>query len=137
MDEAFVPARRLLAVALVHAGEREAAAAELEALAGDRPDPVTLAWIVHGFAINGDTTRARAGLQHLEEITRGETTSCYFGALAHAAAGDPDHAITLLARAADEHDPAIVNLGVDPRFDRLRSDPRYRDLVSKLALADR
>jgi TolB-like protein/DNA-binding winged helix-turn-helix (wHTH) protein/Tfp pilus assembly protein PilF len=137
MDEAFVPARRLLAVALVHTGEREEAAAELEALAGDRPDPVTLAWIVHGFAINGDTTRARAGLEHLEEVTRGLTASPYFGALAHAAAGNPDHAMTLLARAAGEHDPAIVNLGVDPRFDRLHSDPRYRDLVNRLALANR
>ncbi|HVH28960.1 MAG TPA: winged helix-turn-helix domain-containing protein [Vicinamibacterales bacterium] len=137
MDEAFVPARRLLAVALLHRGDREEATAELEALAGDRPDPVTLAWIVHGFALKGDSTRAGTALQQLDKLAQAQTTSSYFKAMAHAAAGDSEDAITLLTRAVDECDPAVVNLGVDPRLDVLRCDSRYRELVNRLALPHR
>jgi Tfp pilus assembly protein PilF len=135
MDEAFVPARRLLAVALFHTGAREAGTAELEALAGDRPDAVTLAWIAYGFAIKGDGMRAGTALRQLEGLAVERTTSPYFRAIAHAAVGDLDRAIALLVQAAGEHDPAVVNLGVDPLFDSLRSEIRFRDLVNSLAIS--
>jgi tetratricopeptide (TPR) repeat protein len=136
MDEGFVSARRLLAAALGQAGRTEEAAVELEILANGRLDPVTLAWVAHGFATIGDTARASGILEQLERLSRGGYVSAYHRALGHAAIDDRDGAFALLCRASEQREPAIVNLGVDPRFEPLGADPRYQALVESLGLPD-
>ena len=136
MDDGFVSARRLLAAALMQAGRSEEAAVELEILADGRLDPVTLAWLAHGFATKGDKARAGGILEQLEHLARDRYVSAYHRALAHTAIGDREGALALLDQAAEQRDPAIINLGVDPRFEALGSDPRYQMLVDNLALPD-
>ena len=57
-------------------------------------------------------------------------------AWAYAAVGEKEASFTWLARAYQQHDPAISNLKVDPGFDSLRSDPRYFALLSKVGLGN-
>jgi TolB-like protein/Tfp pilus assembly protein PilF len=137
MDSGFAAARRLAAAALIKTGRTGEAAAELQTLAEDRPDAVTLAWLTYGFAAIGDTVHAATLLEQLEHLSRQNYVSAYHRAVAHSATGNRDRALALLTQAADRRDPAIINLGVDPRFESLSVDPRCRALVERLALTDR
>jgi TolB-like protein/tetratricopeptide (TPR) repeat protein len=136
MDDRFAPARRLLAAALLQAGRGREAATELETLAQEHMDPVSLAWVAHGFATVGDSVRASGILEQLEGLARQRYVSAYHRALAPTALGDRDAALGLLTEAFKYRDPSIINLGVEPRFDALGSDPRYKALVEQLALPD-
>jgi TolB-like protein/Tfp pilus assembly protein PilF len=135
MNDRFVPARRLLAAALVQAGRLDEAEPELERLAGEPLDAVSLAWLAHGLASVGGRARADQVLSQLEDLARKRYVSAYHRALAHAAAGNRDRALELLSHAVDQRDPGIANIGVDPRFDGLGGDSRYRALVEQLRLA--
>jgi TolB-like protein/tetratricopeptide (TPR) repeat protein len=136
MDDRFAPARRLLAAALLQAGRADEATTELEMLAREHLDPVSLAWVAHGFATLGDPVRAGGILDQLELVAQQRYVSAYHRALAHTALGDLDGALGLLTQAFERRDPSIINLGVEPRFDPLGSDPRYKALVEQLALPD-
>jgi tetratricopeptide (TPR) repeat protein len=134
MEEGFAPAQCLLATSLVLAGRRAEAAIELDALGAESLDPLTLAWLAYGLAANGDRLRAGAILQQLEDLARGQYVSAYHRALAHAAFGDCAGALSLLEQAVTARDPAVIHLGVDPRFDALGMDRRFRALVETLGL---
>jgi hypothetical protein len=49
----------------------------------------------------------------------------------YAGLGERDEAFRWLRRAADERSTFIVHLGWDSRFNKIRSDPRYRALIEQ------
>jgi serine/threonine-protein kinase len=49
--------------------------------------------------------------------------------------GDREGALQAFARAIDERDPTLVWLGVDPRVDSLRQDPRFLAMLKQLGLS--
>jgi TolB-like protein/Tfp pilus assembly protein PilF len=134
MDAKFGHARRLHAAALFQIGQTDEAIAELEEVALERPEAVTLAWLAYMVGIRGDKVRATALLQELRQVAESHYVSAYHLALAHVGIGHMDDALSLLKTAADERDPSFVNLAVEPRFEPLRADPRYRKLVDQLGL---
>ncbi|HKF55113.1 MAG TPA: tetratricopeptide repeat protein, partial [Blastocatellia bacterium] len=48
--------------------------------------------------------------------------------------GEKEQALLWLERAIDQRDERAVMLKVDPHFDSLRSDPRFRNLLGRLGL---
>jgi hypothetical protein len=56
-------------------------------------------------------------------------------ALARTGLGDLDGAFDALDAACDERDPAIADIGVDPRLAPLRVARRYRALTDRLRVA--
>ena len=50
--------------------------------------------------------------------------------------GRDEDAITWLGKAAEVHDVEIVFIKVDPRFDRLRANPRFQEIVGSLRFPD-
>ena len=54
-------------------------------------------------------------------------------ALVHEALGQTDTALSLLEQAHEERAEGMVALGVDPRLDRLRAEPRLQKLLQKMA----
>lgn len=54
----------------------------------------------------------------------------------YAAVGDYDMALRCLEKAYENRDAWMVWLKVSPEFDNLRSDPRFRDLLSRMRLSD-
>ena len=55
-------------------------------------------------------------------------------ALAQVGLGNADAAFDALERAAADHDPALAHVAVEPRFEPIRSEPRYAALAGQLAL---
>jgi TolB-like protein/DNA-binding winged helix-turn-helix (wHTH) protein/Tfp pilus assembly protein PilF len=136
MDASFVFARRLLAASLAQLGQCREATIEIDALMSGPLDAVSLAWLAHALAVIGDRERAGGVLDQLNDLARTRRISPYHRALAHTATGDVDGAISFLARACDERDPAMINVGVEPRFEPLGADPRFQSLVGRLKLAN-
>jgi hypothetical protein len=136
MDPSFVPARRLLAASLAQSGQSQEATTEIDALMSGQLDAVSLAWLAHALAVLGHRERAGGVLDRLDDLARTRYSSPYHRALAHTATGDVEGALSFLARACDERDPAMINVGVEPRFEPLGADPRFRSLVDRLKLAN-
>jgi DNA-binding winged helix-turn-helix (wHTH) protein/Tfp pilus assembly protein PilF len=88
----------------------------------------------HLFAASGRKERARQIAGDLKARTS-KTGSAAFGlALISAGLGEHDEALGWLEVAYDGRAPGMVYLKVDPRFDGLRSDPRFENLLRRVGL---
>lgn len=123
-----------LTCALYCDGKYEEAAAE-----GDRGlimagrHAWTLSGLVSIYAAWGKTDEARALYLEMEARSAREYVQPAMLAPAAAAAGDMDRAIVVAQRALDERDPMFVMLARSwPFYDRLRTDPRFTEIVGKL-----
>jgi hypothetical protein len=52
------------------------------------------------------------------------------------ASGNKDQALASLEKAYAQHSNTLVTLKVEPRFDPLRGDPLYQDLLRRVRLAE-
>jgi serine/threonine protein kinase/tetratricopeptide (TPR) repeat protein len=91
--------------------------------------------LANGLAVTGKTEEARRILSHLLARQEREYVSAYDIASVYAGLREPDEAFKWLRRAADERSTFFVHLGWDARFEGLRKDARYRELIEqRLAL---
>jgi serine/threonine-protein kinase len=79
---------------------------------------------------------ARDYWQRLAELAKPPTGSEFDGALALAQLGESDKALDLLERAYNKRDDQIMYLKVNPNLDPIRSHPRFKDLLRRVALAE-
>ena len=94
--------------------------------------PVAIA--ARGFveAAAGHTAEARQTLAELKTLSDRKFVTPYGVALVYAGLGQNDDAFTWLNRAFDERSHWLVWLRLDPRWDGLRPDPRFADLVGRM-----
>jgi hypothetical protein len=69
-----------------------------------------------------------------QEIAGRLPRPAYYFALYEAALGNDAGAFRWLDEAYTRRDECLLYLGVDPEWDRLRSDPRFRAIVQKVGL---
>ena len=86
------------------------------------------------LAFAGRQDDARAMLRELEERSAEEYVSPVPVAIALAALGEYEAAFARLDDGLRFHCPRAIWGKVDPRFDILRSDPRYADLLRRIGL---
>jgi TolB-like protein/tetratricopeptide (TPR) repeat protein len=135
MDPDFLTARRVEAAALLQLGDTKEAVARLEQTlrsAGD--SAVLLAWLAHAKAICGCMTQARALLHRAKALEGTQYVPPFHLALAYTGLGDFDEAFAALDQAWLDRDPALPTLDAEPRFEPLRSDSRYRELVERIRI---
>ena len=53
----------------------------------------------------------------------------------YAELGEKDKALEALNRMYEERRAGLLGIKVDPRFDKLRSDPRFQDLLRRVGLS--
>ncbi len=108
---------------------RERAAAR----AGE-PGEVTLIHSLEGqVRTEGEAGYWRWRLEELEaRRDKGEPFSPVELARACLGVGEADEAVVLLQQARDKEDPNLITLWTDPAWDRLRSDPRFREILTEL-----
>jgi hypothetical protein len=85
--------------------------------------------------ILGDSGRkqeARKILEELEERSKHRYVSPYLLALVQLGLDERDHAIASLEQGYTNRDQWMMYLKVDPGWDDMRSDPRFKDLLRRV-----
>jgi TolB-like protein/Flp pilus assembly protein TadD len=135
LEPGFPHSRVVLGLSLLECGQGARAVAELERLRARRPaDPLGLASVAFCRARQGETATARALLRELTEARRQHYVGADCIALVHMGIGHREGALEWLETAYEERAPGLVQLGVMPPADGLRSHPRFRDLVRRIGL---
>ena len=135
MEPNFAPAHFVLALTYERMGRPKEAIAAFEktrSLSGD--NPATIAGLGHTLGIAGHKAEPRGLLKELQVISnRRYVSPCCF-ALVHAGLGELERAFMWLEEAVVTRDVWLVWLKAEPRFDRLRSAPRFQDLLGRVGL---
>jgi TolB-like protein/DNA-binding winged helix-turn-helix (wHTH) protein/Tfp pilus assembly protein PilF len=135
MDPHFVPAHLVLGHAYEQKGMLQEAIAEIErAVSLSAGSPVYVASLAHACGLAGRRTQAVKLLGDLQKTAAQRFVSSYDLALAHLGIGENARAFELLNQAVEERSPRAAFLGVEPRFDGLRADPRFRKLMREVGL---
>jgi serine/threonine protein kinase/tetratricopeptide (TPR) repeat protein len=85
-----------------------------------------------GYAESGYKGAMRMGAQKLVEQSTARFVSPYMIATLFAHAEDGDGALQWLEKACEERDQIFYSMSVDPDWDSVRSNPRFRVLLKKL-----
>lgn len=88
----------------------------------------------YAYALAGKTAEARAVLAELQQMSRRRYVAPCGVAVVYAGLGQKDEAFEWLAKALKGRDNTLVFIEVDPRFDALRSDARFAQLVKGAGL---
>ena len=99
-------------------------------------DPLVVGDIGYCLAISGRSDEARALLNELELRSATEWVSPVGLARIHVALGDRAGALTQLERAYEERAYRLVTLGLDDRWDPIRDDPRFREIVRRVGVSE-
>lgn len=99
---------------------------------GDWPVAVAARGYVNG--VSGRTAEARDDLANLAKQAEARFVTAYGVALIHAALGEKDLAFTWLEKAFAERSHWLVWLRLDPRWDAIRADARFEQLLSRVGL---
>ena len=85
-------------------------------------------------AVAGNVSEAKR-LVTIAEKSRVKSENTNRGmALVYAALGENDTAFEWLEKSLDAREESLLSLKVDPKFDRIRSDPRFNELLRKMNL---
>jgi tetratricopeptide (TPR) repeat protein len=94
-----------------------------------------IASLGHAYAVSGMRDEAQNVIIDLNELSRQHYVSPYDFAVIYAGLGEKGESFGWIERAYRERALWLVFLKVDPRFDGLRSDPRFTDLLRRVGLA--
>jgi len=96
--------------------------------------PVYLSALGHTHALAGRRNEALKILEQLQNTSAPMPPSSFHIALVHVGLGNDDSAFQLLEKAFREKALHLIYLKVGPKFDRLRKDTRFTDLLRRLGM---
>ena len=134
-EAAFAPAYYYLGMSYEQLGEYEEAIKNLSRAAdiGGR-GALFVGALGHCYGASGRHDLAKQLLQELEERSKDRYVSPYNAMLIHLGLGDIEAALIWLDRALEERTGWLWMTPVEPRFDTLRSDPRFQQMVARYGL---
>lgn len=138
MDPNFAPAHVRLAVAYLAKGMYEEAITEhKKAIALDESPGRwgRSAALGYAYAEAGKRGDAQKIFDELKELSKQRYVSPFNFALIYIGLGEKDLAFEWLNKTYDEYPDTLLYLKVDRRFDSLRSDPRFTELLKHMKLA--
>ena len=138
LDPNFAAAHWSLGVVYMHQGQLDAAIEELtQSVELSAGMPPTLAMLAYAHAKSGDEARALAVLAELKGL-REPSNPGYAPPLliayVYEGLGMTDDALDWLEQAFEERDGWLVYLNSFPRFESLRGEPRFQDILRRLDL---
>ncbi len=136
LDSHFPQAHQTLGWVYLNSGKRDSAIREFRnALQLSGPDDSDLMLDVgFAYAVNGERDEARKILAKLKALhQKGLAASGSIGIL-YGALGESDEAFAWLQKAYAGRDPELTYIKIGRRFEPLRGDPRYQELVRKVGL---
>ena len=130
LDPGFPAALQSLIVAYAMNGQHELALAKIQEIQED--NSLGAAGVV--YALAGRRYDAMRIIEKLERRSRqGYIAATTFAAI-YAALDDNEKAITYLEKGYEDRAFQMQFLMVDPRWDKLRDDPRFQELLTKVGL---
>jgi len=135
MDASFLRAHYILGMAYEQKQMYPEAIAELEAARRiSENGPHYVASLGHAYAAAGRTADARRCLEDLNGMARRRFVGSEQIGLVHVGLGEREAALDLLEKGEEERNNWLMNIAIDRRFDPLRSDPRFQQLLRRLNL---
>jgi len=98
---------------------------------------ISLAMLGHANGAAGKRDVAQKILEKLTERSKTHYVPSYWIAMIHIGLGNKDQSFTWLEKAFQERSSWLAWAGVEPRFDSLRSDPRFNSLLARMRLKPR
>ena len=133
LDSTFSRAHYWVGMSYAQLGRGREALGEFQvALRQAGPTPVYRAATAYAHGLVGEREQARAIALELEQEARTRPVSRVEIAAIYAALGDDGRCFDWLEAAFQQRDPLMVYLAVDPRFDPVRADARFRDLLRRI-----
>ena len=133
LDPSFFAAQRYLGLSYSQMGMHQEAVAEFEkAINASGDSPLMKAEYASALARSGNNEKAQAQLSTLIETSKQKYVSAYHIAAIYVGLKDKDQAFIWLSKAFQDRADWMVNLKVDPRFEILRSDPRFGELLRQM-----
>jgi TolB-like protein/Tfp pilus assembly protein PilF len=132
-DPSFYKAYTSMARAYIQKGMYAAAIEKLEfgrALAGEVPS--ILGALGDAWARSGNKAEARRVLAELHRMALERHVHSTSFAVIHLGLGEKDEALTWMERAVDGHELQAIGFKTHPVYDDLRSEPRFKTLMSRL-----
>jgi len=126
-------ARAMLAIVLVQQGRLREAVAEAEKAIQSGDSPLVLATAGGVFPVAGDPGRGRRILGELAEISKKRYVCPYEIGVIHLGLGEKDEAFRWLEKGFNDRSICMQGTKQDPRLTPLHGDPRYEDLLRRLA----
>ncbi|HKV61738.1 MAG TPA: protein kinase [Candidatus Acidoferrum sp.] len=134
IDPKFAPARRLLEGVYAQMGKYKEAVAEREKMLSLFGGSELAASVEEDFSRAGYRGVLESWVDGLTEVSKHGHVSSYSIGEAYMRMGEKEKAIKWLQEAYDEHDTELVSLGVEPVFNPLRSDARFREILGRIKL---
>jgi TolB-like protein/DNA-binding winged helix-turn-helix (wHTH) protein/Tfp pilus assembly protein PilF len=134
LDPNFHHARDLLIPSYLRLGRYDEAVAEINRWAARDQGPWAWASRATVYSRLGRAGEARRQLVKIEQLpgSRPDRTPALL--IAYSGTGQKERVIELLQRASSEHSNAVVQIKVDPMYDPVRNDPRFKELLRRVGL---
>jgi tetratricopeptide (TPR) repeat protein len=124
-----------LAEAYVEKGDFASAIATIENAPKAANDPVMSSAVAYVYAKAGERHKAFQILSDLQRLSGQEYEPAFHIAQIYLGLGDKEQSFAWLNKACDERSVWLIWIGVDPKFDSLRSDPRFENLLKKIGFS--
>ena len=134
-DANFAQAHLYLGLAYEQEDRFEEAIAEFQkgsSISGG--DPRMTGALGHAYAVSGRKDQAQNVVVELKQLSKQRYVAPFEIAVIYMGLGEKEQTFEWLEKAYLDHSPWLIWLNVDPRFDSLHGDPRYRDLRRRMGL---
>ena len=91
-----------------------------------------MAGVAEVLALSGEMEQARQIVLDHKIFSQQTEISRFRQALLAVALGDNERSLSLLTSAVENREAELVWIGVDPRFDPIREQPMFNELVNKV-----
>jgi len=135
IDPKFSLARRILEEVYAHMGKHKEAVVEREKALSLSGGPELAASIEEDFTKSGYKGVLQSWLQGLTELSKHSYVSSYSIAESYMRMDEKQKAFEWLEKAYEEHDSGLVSLAVEPMFENIRPDPRFKEILRRMKLS--
>ncbi|MCA1640372.1 MAG: tetratricopeptide repeat protein, partial [Acidobacteria bacterium] len=135
LDARFLPALGFLGMSYLEKGDFARAVATFEKQCETQRASFPLANLAHAYAVAGRENEARKILAELNRMSQKQSVLPLFLALVYAGLDEKEKLYDCLKKALDERNVLLPSyLNTDPRFQGLRSETRFQELLRRVGL---
>lgn len=123
----------LASVYLQTGRQREAIALLQQSAAESHRGLLDLMFLGHGLGVTGARTEGRKVLEEMQALSKRRYVPPDYFAMVYEGLGERERALQWFEKAVTERS---INFWIlpDPRFDRIRTEPRFKDLMRRMGL---